>query len=108
MAGARACVVGASVTSQTYFKFVVDTVTGMWLAMSMSFSAHSNNTSHFLVTTSTGETFGEKCRDSLGGFDNMMKRVATRLGADRLRPLNGGDTWTANGTTVTFDEMSAR
>ena len=43
----------------------------------------TNTTSHFLFTTDSGDTFADKARDTLGGFDNMLKRISIRLGESR-------------------------
>jgi hypothetical protein len=40
----------------------------------------SNQTLHFEARFDDGETIREKCRDSLGGHINMMKRLETRCG----------------------------
>jgi hypothetical protein len=53
-------------------------------------SQRNNNTSHFLIELSDGTSFAEKCRDSIGGWQNMEARINERFGlnimsADRLR-----------------------
>lgn len=50
----------------------------------MHMSNRSNRTLHYAVTLESGETFAEKCRDSLGGFNNLVTRLEERLGG-RLR-----------------------
>lgn len=38
-----------------------------------------NSTIRYTVTTGTGE-FSEKCRNSIGGYANMITRIEERLG----------------------------
>lgn len=69
----------------------------------------NNNTRHFQATASTGEALDEKCRDSLGGWANMAKRVAEHFGGTDLRSADeDGTVWNVVGTetTVTFEEWS--
>ena len=71
----------------------------------------NNNTSHFLIQLSDGTSFGEKCRDSLGGWQNMETRINERFGldtrsADRLRMSStAAGTGTIAGLTLTATEM---
>lgn len=69
---------------------------------------HRNNRSrHFEVTSSTGDTWVETCRDSLGGWVNLTARVAATVGADRLTPVDSdGTAWVAAGVRFTFAEVS--
>lgn len=68
----------------------------------------SNQTRHFEVQVD-GEFVGvEKCRDTLGGWSNLMDRVAAQLEVDRLRSSDRGETWTAGDRQVRFVEVSAR
>lgn len=49
----------------------------------------STTVHHAIIDADTGETlFTEKCRDTLGGFHNMSRRIAARLGGDRMRPVD--------------------
>ena len=45
----------------------------------------TNTTSHYLFTVETGESFADKARNTVGGFDNMLRRIADRLGETRMR-----------------------
>jgi hypothetical protein len=45
-------------------------------------SQRNNNTSHFLIQLSDGTSFAEKCRNSLGGWQNMEARINERFGLD--------------------------
>jgi hypothetical protein len=69
----------------------------------------NNNTSHFLIQLSDGTSFGEKCRDSLGGWQNMEARINERfdrsiMSADRLR-MDSGTGGTLAGLDITITKM---
>ena len=71
-----------------------------------------NNTRHYLITVD-GETFAEKCRNSLGGWQNLEARINERFGrtirdADRLRvadPFAETLEWSIAGHAVTIEEV---
>lgn len=69
--------------------------------------ADINSNHHFEVLVDGSIAFTEKCRNSWGGFLNLMDRVAGRLGVERLRSEDGGETWLADGHRVEFVEVHA-
>lgn len=85
----------------------------------MSTTHRTNATKHHEVTASNGETWVEKNRDTMGGWANMVARVAKRLGGTDLRCLADPHDkaawanpervrWLVKGTdtTVTFREVN--
>lgn len=61
-----------------------------------------NTTLHFEVRFDDGEKLREKCRDTLGGWINMMKRLEAHTG-ERVRALHkcvGDGRHVAGGTLV--------
>ena len=68
-----------------------------------------NNNRHYIIQISNGDNFAETCRNSLGGWQNMERRINERynktLGdTDRLR-MTGGGTGTIAGHTVEVMEV---
>ena len=59
----------------------------------------NNTTNTVEIRFEDGEVFGEKHRNSIGGFANMMTRIAERTDCDRIRPtgdeIGGEIVWTA-------------
>lgn len=75
-----------------------------------SILARNNTTVHFEVTIEGRFVFAEKCRDSIGGFANLMSRLEAVFGA-RLRSTDLGLTWTVSagklaGKAVTISEVN--
>lgn len=72
-----------------------------------SIFARNNNTKHVEVRFTDGEVFGEKHRDSFGGWLNMLRRVEARVGGTaRSQEVDGEVVFTANGREWTFVEVS--
>lgn len=62
----------------------------------------SNQTLKFEFHFEDGEVVSDKCRDSVGGFANMMNRLRAHTGAANWGPMGvkmdlGGKAGTANG-----------
>ena len=55
----------------------------------MSSARNPNSTLHFEIRFDDGERLREKCRNTLGGHINMMKRLEKRFGA-RVRSETKG------------------
>jgi hypothetical protein len=74
-------------------------------------STRTNTTRHVLVSFDDGETLGEQHRDSLGGWRQLMQRMAERNGrsAEDVRPVLDafGDLagWTVAGRRFTVATM---
>jgi hypothetical protein len=67
---------------------------------------HRNNTTTHYLVEANGETFAEKCRDSLGGFTNMLRRLEARFG-DRVRVLDvDAGLYAAGDTTFTLTAVN--
>lgn len=70
-------------------------------------SNRSNAINHYEITMSTGETYADKCRDTLGGYVNLTRRIAERSGLrgvyTRLTSTDnkGGATFMLDGTEIT-------
>lgn len=68
--------------------------------------SRQNRTNHFEVTFADGETFTETAKNSVGGWANMMSRVAARNGATHCTPANDeGTAWTVAGRSFTVAQV---
>lgn len=68
-----------------------------------------NSTRHYQVELSTGEVYRDKCRNSFGGFDNFVERIAKHIGCKRynLAAQNTeGTIWASQGITATITETT--
>lgn len=62
---------------------------------------------HYVLTLSDGTTFSDKCRNTWGGYCNMIRRIEKGLGS-RIRITGEGETGeVADGRTFTIAEFSA-
>lgn len=68
----------------------------------------NNDTKHFEIRFDDGEVVHEKCRDSIGGFQNMINRLRAHTGADNWGPNAVkvvGQRGSANGRPFTIVEV---
>jgi hypothetical protein len=76
----------------------------------MTTTHHNTTTHHELRNASTGEVlFTEKCKDTLGGWANMAKRVEARLGGQMRCEDAQAHTlvWNCNGVRFTTNTVQA-
>lgn len=65
-----------------------------------------NATRHYVFKFSNGEVITEKCRNSFGGFDNLVTRLAKTLGVSRLDVrFNDGESGTVGDLSFTITEV---
>ena len=65
-----------------------------------------NCTRYYLFQFDDGETISEKCRNSFGGFDNCMRRIADRCNGTCLPLDDNGDCWEVAGRKFTIVETT--
>lgn len=74
----------------------------------MSTTTNRNHTLHFRLTFDDGEVIQEKCRNSFGGWVNLVKRVEARFGGRMRSETKGADTgrWVVGGQLVEGWELT--
>lgn len=59
------------------------------------------------ITFSDGEVITETCRNTMGGWANMARRIEERFGA-RMRPMDTtGTRWEIGGRSFTTQEVQS-
>lgn len=51
----------------------------------------TNTTEHYEITFDNGDSYVDKCRASIGGFQNLLERAAARVGAESVSSLGDPD-----------------
>jgi hypothetical protein len=54
-------------------------------------AARSNAFNHYTITLDDGTTWNDKCRNSMGGYVNLIKRIAERLSPQSIIRITAAD-----------------